>query len=90
MSEKPYVPFYKPYGMTDEEYQHEVERAKERLAEWEFCQWMEELTLECECCPICWDVPCAGCMAGGICDSMCICGQDGDEDDESCFDEDED
>ena len=54
----------------------------------EYQKWMEELELECECCPVCWDVPCAGCMAGGICDSMCICGQDGDEDDESCFDED--
>ena len=33
--EKPYVPFYKPYGMSDEEYQYEVEMAQEKLAEWE-------------------------------------------------------
>ena len=33
--EKPYVPFYKPYGMTDEEYEYEVRIAEQRLAEWE-------------------------------------------------------
>jgi site-specific DNA-methyltransferase (adenine-specific) len=33
--EKPYIPFYKPYGMTDEEYQYEVELAQQKLAEWE-------------------------------------------------------
>ena len=35
--------------------------------------WMNQLALECQCCPLCWDVPCDGCMAGGICDAMCIC-----------------
>lgn len=33
--EKPYVPFYKPYGMTDEEYEYEVRQAEQRVAEWE-------------------------------------------------------
>lgn len=33
--ERPYVPFYKPYGMTDEEYEYEVAIAEQRLAEWE-------------------------------------------------------
>lgn len=33
--ERPYVPFYKPYGMTDEEYEYEVKIAEQRLAEWE-------------------------------------------------------
>lgn len=33
--ERPYVPFYKPYGMTDEEYEYEVRIAEQRLAEWE-------------------------------------------------------
>jgi cytochrome c5 len=32
--ERPYVPFYKPYGMTDEEYEYEVKIAEQRLAEW--------------------------------------------------------
>ena len=32
---KPYVPFYKPYGMSDEEYEHEVRIAEQKLAEWE-------------------------------------------------------
>ena len=33
--EKPYVPFYKPYGMTDEEYEYEVRIAEQQLSEWE-------------------------------------------------------
>lgn len=33
--EKPYVPFYKPYGMTDEEYVYEVRIAEQKLAIWE-------------------------------------------------------
>ena len=35
MNEKPYQPFYKPYGMTDEEYEYEKRIAAEKLAEWE-------------------------------------------------------
>lgn len=35
MSERPYQPFYKPYGMTDEEYEYEKRIAAEKLAEWE-------------------------------------------------------
>ena len=41
--EKPYVPFYKPYGMTDEEYHSEVRKAEQRLAEWEAEQENEQL-----------------------------------------------
>lgn len=102
MSDEPYIPFYKPYGMTDEEFQHEVEIAKEKHAEWEsqviqedkieysedytdnpeYQQWLEELAKECTCCSVCWDVPCGGCMAGGMCDNMCIC--EDDECDEEC------
>lgn len=33
--EKPYVPFYKPDGMSDEEYQYEIHIAEQKLAEWE-------------------------------------------------------
>lgn len=40
MSEEPYIPFYKPYGMTDEEYRYEVKKAEERHAEWE--AWQDE------------------------------------------------
>jgi len=35
MSGRPYQPFYKPYGMTDEEYENEKRIAAEKLAEWE-------------------------------------------------------
>ena len=45
MKEKPYVPFYPPYGMTDEEYQYEVMIAKDKLAEWE----AEQEEIECIC-----------------------------------------
>lgn len=35
MSERPYQPFYKPYGMTDEEYEYEQRIAAEKLEQWE-------------------------------------------------------
>jgi len=35
MSDEPYIPFYKPYGMSDEEYQHEVRIAEQKHNEWE-------------------------------------------------------
>ena len=44
--ERPYVPFYKPYGMTDEEYSYEVRKAEQRLDEWE--AQMEEAKKEAE------------------------------------------
>ena len=42
MSERPYQPFYKPYGMSDEEYLYECRIAAEKLAEWEQEQIKEE------------------------------------------------
>lgn len=36
--ENPYVPFYRPYGMSEEEYNHEVQIAEQKLAEWQQMQ----------------------------------------------------
>lgn len=36
--EKPFVPFYKPYGMTDEEYSYAVRIAEQELAVWQQMQ----------------------------------------------------
>jgi methionyl-tRNA synthetase len=35
MNEPPYIPFYKPYGMSDEEYLYEIHLAEQKYAEWE-------------------------------------------------------
>ena len=35
--EEPYIPFYKPYGMSDEEYEYEV-----RIAEQKYQEWLDE------------------------------------------------
>jgi hypothetical protein len=43
--EKPFVPFYKPYGMSDEEFEYEVKIAEQKLSEWEDHQ--EELRKSC-------------------------------------------
>ena len=42
MNEPPYQPFYKPYGMSDEQYIYECELAKQKLAEWEQEQTEEQ------------------------------------------------
>lgn len=43
----------------------------------------------CDCCPKCQDHPCAGVMAGGLCDMMpCQC-EDWDEDEDECIDDDD-
>ena len=98
MGDEPYIPYCKPYGMTDEEFQWEVQQAQERHAEWEseqesepatdkaYQEWITKVAEECDCCPRCWEVPCNGCLRGGVCDNMCICdaddedGRDGNED----------
>ena len=41
MSERPYQPFYIPYGMSEEEYEYKKRIARQKLAEWE-----QELELE--------------------------------------------
>ncbi len=43
MSKRPYQPFYKPYGMTDEQYEYEKRIAENKLAEWEWEQEQEKL-----------------------------------------------
>jgi DNA gyrase/topoisomerase IV subunit A len=43
MKEPPYQPFYKPYGMSDEQYAYECELAKQKLAEWEQEQMEDEM-----------------------------------------------
>jgi len=45
MNEQPYIPFYKPYGMSDEEYQYEVKLAEQKLVEWQFEQELIETKL---------------------------------------------
>lgn len=35
MSEPPYIPFYRPYGMSEEEYEYEVKLAERKYAQWE-------------------------------------------------------
>jgi len=42
MSERPYQPYYKPYGMGDEEYDYERRLALRRLEEWEYEQYLLE------------------------------------------------
>jgi len=39
----------------------------------EYEKFVEECAKECTCCPDCWDVPCGGCLSGGICDNICFC-----------------
>ncbi len=37
-------------------------------------EWLQEIAAKCNCCPECWQVPCGGCMYGGLCDNMpCRC-----------------
>ena len=43
----------------------------------EYQQWLEEAAKKCTCCPVCWEVPCDGCLAGGICDNICNCEEQG-------------
>lgn len=35
MTDRPYQPFYKPYGMNDEDYEYEKRIAAEKLEKWE-------------------------------------------------------
>jgi hypothetical protein len=44
--------------------------------------WLSALAAECLCCGCCWDKPCGGCQAGGVCDAM-PCNRDLRDDDTS-------
>lgn len=61
--EKPFVPFYKPYGMSDEEYMYEVRIAEQRLAEWEAMQEDSDMIFHecpnCNCRCNCNNQPCS-------------------------------
>lgn len=35
-NEEPFVPHYKPYGMSEEEYAHEIHRHEQKRAEWQY------------------------------------------------------
>lgn len=43
MSEQPYQPFYKPYGMSDEEYKYAKRIAADKLEQWEAEQQEQEI-----------------------------------------------
>lgn len=34
---------------------------------------INEWLRQCDCCPMCSDVPCGGVMCGGLCDKACHC-----------------
>ena len=40
-------------------------------------EWLADLSYQCKSCPDCWEVPCAGCQTGGMCDAYCRCGLPG-------------
>ena len=40
--EPPYMPFYKPYGMSDEEFEYLKDLAQEAYDNWEYEQWLKE------------------------------------------------
>lgn len=48
----------------------------------DYDRWLAEVAAECSCCPVCQILPCPGCSAGGICDTMCTCPDDDDEDED--------
>lgn len=41
-------------------------------------KFLAEMAKQCRSCPECWDVPCGGCVAGGVCDRICNCEPDDD------------
>lgn len=47
--------------------------AEELKADTSEDEFLEAASRECKCCPSCWQHPCAGCCAGGICDEMACC-----------------
>jgi hypothetical protein len=56
-------------GTNDEMEKHAGEMCWEQNYE----KFVEECAKECLCCPECWEVPCGGCLAGGVCDNICFC-----------------
>lgn len=49
-------------------------------------EWIIGAAKDCRCCSRCWECPCGGCLAGGICDDhRCSC----DDPHENTFDEDD-
>ncbi len=43
-------------------------------------RWLNDLAASCHSCADCWNVPCEGCMAAGVCDQICVCDDDDDSD----------
>lgn len=39
-------------------------------------EFYEAMAKDCRCCPTCWQVPCDGVCAGGLCDMHCRCDED--------------
>lgn len=46
-------------------------------------EFLAGCAMHCRCCCECWQVPCDGCVAGGICDEVCRC------DDDDIYDDDD-
>ena len=39
-----------------------------------YCEFIDECTKKCSCCPDCFqDIPCGGVQGGGVCDEACCC-----------------
>lgn len=36
-------------------------------------EFIEAAARKCRSCPVCSEVPCDACMAGGVCDQFCSC-----------------
>ncbi len=55
--------------------------AAEPLDDPSYQRFLADCAKDCRCCSRCWDKPCAGCTAGGVCDDICHCDELEDTDD---------
>lgn len=60
---------------------NDQERARNAEDEQSLLEHYERTARDCRSCPECADVPCAACLAGGICDRTCRCAERGSDDD---------
>lgn len=48
-----------------------------------YTAWLVSCAAGCVCCDVCWNPPCEGCAAGGVCDMLpCRCDDEPDDYDE--------
>lgn len=71
LNDIPNTPIHDGTGMKSYDVASKIGKYLRKIRETDFAK--DEIGEDCECCEVCQEIPCLGCISGVRCDALCEC-----------------